>query len=73
MVRNLKKCDWDLFKETLQEPPDIKVWLPHALDEAAKWLQEEIIRSLDVACPVRPIRTTRPVPWWNKEVAGLRA
>ena len=63
-VRNLKKCDWNKFKELAG------TWTEsdNTLNDKVNDLTKHIKNSFDVACPLRRPLNKIPVPWWSNKI-----
>jgi len=70
--RNFYKVDWSKFKNKIGEK---MVTLPtegSLNSKAEEWLQI-VKETMDEFVPLKPALKIRPVPWWNEEIAKLRA
>ena len=66
-TRNLKKADWDIFKQDITNKlhsfPATDIASPQIADSAVDFLQDTILEALDKACPLRVVKK------WNFRVS----
>ena len=71
--RNLKKANWQLFKELTSNKSLPEVLADGSnLDACVGGLTELIDNTLNEACPMRTALERKPNSWWTKELANLR-
>ena len=74
MFRNLKRCDWDLFKSSLlvSDLPKVE-GSRESIDECANAFNDLIQGAIEGACPKKRAIGVRPVAWWTPELAAARS
>ncbi len=71
--RNLKKANWDVFKDELRKAEFSTVSEDGSnLDICAEQFQDVVAAALNVACPTKSACSLRPNPWWTRELEELR-
>ena len=73
MFRNLKKANWARFAEALDTSPLVEIARDGSnINECADALENNILRALDAACPLKKATDRPPNPWWNQELDEVR-
>ncbi|NJL70781.1 MAG: RNA-directed DNA polymerase [Candidatus Competibacteraceae bacterium] len=73
-LRNLKHCNWTVFKAAIEDNignPD-ELLTQDDLDHQVECLTGIITDALDKVCLLKPVTNTKPIPWMNKELEHLR-
>jgi hypothetical protein len=74
--RNPRQTNWTGHKADLEsqlkKAPNI-FYSKEDLEMASQFVSDAIKDSFEMNCPVKLKNTSTRVPWWNKELAKLRA
>ena len=78
MVRNIRRISWNKYVSELEQRlcelnrVPVNISSIDDMEALASTVQSEIMKSYNLACPMRKIRRKTENIWWNTELAGLR-
>lgn len=71
--RNRKKTNWGIFTRELKASElDGTCATVEEIEQEVSKVEGALISAFHAACPLRKIPVTHKVPWWNRELSGLR-
>ena len=77
MIRNIRCTSWNKYVSELEQKlcelnrVPVSISSIDDIEALASTVQSEIMKSYNLACPMRKIRRKTENIWWNTELAGL--
>ena len=72
LIRNPRGTNWGSYREGLRDKPEMSMEDKAGLGLAVHWIQQALITSYEVNCPLRPAKNWRKSLKWTSELKSLR-